>query len=271
TAPAVAPPPRLRFSLGPELEPLIQRAKRHLDSLAADVDLYCFSHPGVTGGSRPLDPQALLQVALQVAYYRLHGCLCASCQPTTLDPLLPGVSDLLRPPGALCLALAKALGDPTEEPEQQLRLLEAALEAQGRSFREVLAGEGPERHLQRLRQVALGGGEPLPRLFLEPAVTRSTHFRLCSVQVHSREPHWLLRGPLVPDGYGVGVIHVNPPLDPSSSSPGPSPPPELGRGELRVAVTSFSCCRETEAAALGGKLREVLQELGGLLQGYQTP
>lgn len=65
----------------------------------------------------------------------------------------------------------------------------------------MLAGRGPERHLQRLRQAALAGGEPLPRLFLDPAYARATHFRLCTLQVPpgnpSRTPPGNLPGPSV--------------------------------------------------------------------------
>lgn len=119
-------------------------------SLAADVDIHCFSHEGFGAGGG-LRPEALVQVALQVAFYRYgggtgpggagvprgggawgvqgggrvacggprpcpppraHGSLCASCEPTALRHVLPGCSDLLRPPGPPCLALAHALDDP---------------------------------------------------------------------------------------------------------------------------------------------------------------
>lgn len=78
------------------------------------------------------------------------------------------------------------------------------------------------------------------------------------MQVRSREGSWLLRGPLVPDGYGVGVGHVAPrdPRDPSPNS-----------GGLRVTVTAFSCCSETGAAHLGGAIRGVFDHLGALLRG----
>ncbi|NWU88385.1 CPT2 palmitoyltransferase, partial [Onychorhynchus coronatus] len=54
--------------------------------------------------------------------------------------------------------------------------------------RQVLAGRGPERHLQGLRQVALAAGEPLPEIFLDPAYVQATHFRLCTLQVTPRDP-----------------------------------------------------------------------------------
>lgn len=81
------------------------------------------------------------------------------------------------------------------------------------------------------------------------------------LQVRSRESCWLLRGPLVPDGYGVGVAHGDP--------PDPRAPP--GGGELRVAVAAFACCHETDPAVLGGHLRDVLDRLGGLLRCHTPP
>ncbi|KAM9591973.1 carnitine O-acetyltransferase-like isoform 2-T2 [Morphnus guianensis] len=214
-------PQRLRFSLGPETAPEVERAKRHLD--------------------------------------RAHGSLCASCEPTSLRHVLPGCTDLLRPPGPPCLALARALDDPHAEPELQLALLREAVEAQSRRTQEVLAGQGAERHLQGLRQAAIAAGEPLPEIFMDPAYALATHFRLCTVQVRSREGCWLLRGPLVPDGYGVGVGHIAP--------PDPHDPP----GGLRVAVTAFACCHQTEAARLGAALQGALDSLGGLLRRHGPP
>ncbi|NXF14253.1 CACP acetyltransferase, partial [Smithornis capensis] len=175
-------PQRLRFSIGPEIGPEVERAKRHLDSLAADVDVHCFSHEGFGAGAG-LQPEALVQVALQVAFYRAHGSLCATCEPTSLRGVLPGCTDLLRPPGPPCLALAQALEDPDAQPELQMALLREAVEAQNSRTREVLAGQGPERHLQGLRQAAIAAGEPLPEIFLDPAYAQATHFRLCTLQV----------------------------------------------------------------------------------------
>ncbi|XP_068855674.1 carnitine O-acetyltransferase-like, partial [Aphelocoma coerulescens] len=128
-APPLPPPQRLRFSLGPEVAPELERAKRHLDSLAADVDVHCLEHEGF-GAAAGLRPEALVQVALQVAFYRAHGSLCATCEPLSLRRVLPGCTDLLRPPGPPCLALARALDDPDAQPELLLALLREAVEAQ---------------------------------------------------------------------------------------------------------------------------------------------
>ncbi|NXL80360.1 CACP acetyltransferase, partial [Leptocoma aspasia] len=190
---------------------------------------------------------------------RAHGSLCATCEPLSLRQVLPGCTDLLRPPGPPCLALARALDDPDAQPELLLALLREAVEAQESRTQEVLSGQGAERHLQGLRQAALAAGEPLPEIFLDPAYAQVTHFRLCTLQVRSREGSWLLRGPLVPDGYGVGVGHLSP--SPSHLSPSSS------FGGLRVAVTAFTCCSHTQAAHLGAAIRGVFDRLGALLRG----
>ncbi|NXR22013.1 CACP acetyltransferase, partial [Cinclus mexicanus] len=246
-------------SVGPEIAPEVERAKRHLDSLAADVEVHCFEHDGFGEGAGPRC-EAVVQVALQVAFYRAHGSLCATCEPLSLRQVLPGCTDLLRPPGPPCLALARALDDPDAQPELLLVLLREAVEAQESHAQEVLSGRGPERHLQRLREAALEAREPLPEIFLDPGYAQATHFRLCTLQVRSREGSWLLRGPLVPDGYGVGVGHVSPAqVNPKDPSP--------NRGGLRVAVTAFTCCSSTDPAHLGGAISGVFDRLGALLRG----
>ncbi|XP_005062938.1 PREDICTED: carnitine O-acetyltransferase-like [Ficedula albicollis] len=119
---------------------------------------------------------------------RAHGSLCATCEPLSLRQVLPGCTDLLRPPGPPCLALARALDDPDAQPELLLALLREAVEAQERRTQEVLSGRGPERHLQRLREAALQAGEPLPEIFLDPGYAQATHFRLCTLQVTPDPP-----------------------------------------------------------------------------------
>lgn len=255
--PALPPPQHLRFSLSPEIEPEVRRAKRHLDSLAADVEVHCFTHEGF-GDVEPAQAEALVQVALQVAFYRVHGTLSACAEAPPLRPRPLPHPHLVLPPGPLCLRLARALQRPGTKPQALLSLLGAAAAAQRQRADEVAAGQGAERHLRALGLAAVGLGEPLPELFRDPGYARATHFRLCTLQVHSREPCWPLRGPLVPDGYGVGVGHSPPPGTPPGTPPGP----------LRVTVTAFACCGQTGAALLGGALRGALDTLGGLLRRY---
>ncbi|XP_066842778.1 carnitine O-acetyltransferase-like [Anser cygnoides] len=228
--PALPPPQRLRFSLSPEIEPEVRRAKRHLDSLAADVEVHCFTHEGF-GEAGPAQAEALLQVALQVAFYRVHGTLSACAEAPPLRPRPLPHPHLVLPPGLLCLRLARALQRPGTKPQALLSLLGAAAAAQRQRADEVAAGQGAERHLRALGLAAVGLGEPLPELFRDPGYARATHFRLCTLQVHSREACWPLRGPLVPDGYGVGVGHSPPPRRPPGDPPRP---PARHRHRLRL-------------------------------------
>lgn len=210
---SVPRPQRLRFCVGPEMGPEVQRARRHLDSLAADVELHCFSHEGFGPGGAARE-EALLHVALQVAFFRLHGSVSACAEAPPLRPRPLPRPALVLPPGPRCRALAKALQEPTAKPEVLRALLWEAVEAQQQRMEEVAAGQGAERHLRALGLTAVAGGEPLPELFRDLGYARATHFRLCTLQVRSARGCLPLRGPLVPDGYGIGVGHT-----PSTSGP----------------------------------------------------
>ncbi|TRZ04605.1 hypothetical protein HGM15179_022502, partial [Zosterops borbonicus] len=166
------PPQRLRFSVGPEISPEVERAKRHLDSLAADVELHCFSHEGFGPGAGPR-PEALVQVALQVAFYRWDFIGELTWAHLDLVGIIAGEG--MAPPG--CPKVCPGVTQVCPQPEELLALLREAVQAQ-----DSRTQEGAERHLQGLRQAALAAGEPLPEIFLDPAYAQATHFRLCTLQ-----------------------------------------------------------------------------------------
>ncbi|NXQ32861.1 CACP acetyltransferase, partial [Alaudala cheleensis] len=235
----------------------------HAPSLAADVELFCFTYEGFAEGAGPR-AEALVQVALQVAFYRAHGSLCATCEPLSLRRVLPGCTDLLRPPGPPCLALARALDDPDAQPQNHLGSLKIHLGTPKPHLGTPKYTWGPPKltwgapkstwesqNSPGNSQTCGGVSGTFPGLTCRPPVP----------QVRSREGTWLLRGPLVPDGYGVGVGHLAPP--PSTCPRDPSP----SSGGLRVAVTAFTCCSDTGAAHLGGAIRGVFDRLGALLRG----
>ncbi|KAF1555870.1 hypothetical protein FQV10_0007673, partial [Eudyptes schlegeli] len=228
TSPPLPPPQRLRFSLGPETAPEVERAKRHLDRWGSRGGAGSW---GSRGGSWGVNGA--------------HGSLCASCEPTSLRHVLPGCTDLLRPPGPPCLALARALDDPQAQ-------------VGGASWPRGGGGGGTSCPGSEMGVGLPATGVKWGRDFL-PRVPGAQRHAVPPPQVRSREGCWLLRGPLVPDGYGVGVGHVAP--------PDPRDPP----GGLRVAVTAFACCRQTEAARLGAALRGALDSLGGLLRRHGPP
>ncbi|XP_015705935.1 uncharacterized protein LOC107307009 [Coturnix japonica] len=160
------------------------------------------------GRGGPIGRRPLMHVALQVAFYRLHGSVSACAEAPPLRPRPLPHPTLVLPPGPRCRTLAKAMEEPNIEPEVLRELLWEAVEAQQQRMEEVAAGQGAERHLRALGLTAVAGGEPLPELFRDLGYAKATHFRLCTLQVRSARGCLPIKGPLVPDGYGIGVGHA---------------------------------------------------------------
>ncbi|KAH1182821.1 carnitine O-acetyltransferase-like isoform X1 [Mauremys mutica] len=241
-------PPKLYFYITPEIKWDIERAKRNLDILITDLDISCFTYRGFGQGLPKrwgLRPDSLFQVALQLAYFRTHGSLCATSEVVSLRRFHLGRTDAVRPAAPPVLRLARAMDAPHGQDEETLALLQAAVESQSARTEQVLAGQGIDRHLLGLKLAAIGDGQRLPGIFMDTAYAIATHCRLLTGQVASRSDCLMVYGPQVPDGYGVCYN----PLD----------------AHVNFAITAFNCCRETHAQRLAHTLQRVLDQLARLL------
>ncbi|CAM4564521.1 unnamed protein product [Lepidochelys kempii] len=243
-------PPKLYFYITPEIQWDIERAKQNLDILITDLDISCFTYRGFGQGLPKrwgLRPDSLFQVALQLAYYRTHGSLCATSEVVSLRRFHQGRTDAVRPaapPGA-----APGTGHGRAPRPGRGDAVPAAGGrgiSEARRTEQVLAGQGIDRHLLGLKLAAIGGrAQRLPGIFMDTAYAIATHCRLLTGQVSSRSDCLMVYGPQVPDGYGVCYN----PLD----------------AHVNFAITAFNCCHETHARRLARALHRVLDQLARLL------
>ncbi|XP_074873737.1 carnitine O-acetyltransferase-like isoform X2 [Carettochelys insculpta] len=243
-------PPKLYFYITPEIKWDIERAKQNLDILITDLDISCFTFRGFGRGLPKrwgLRPDSVFQVALQLAYYRTHGSLCATYEVASLRRFHLGRTDVVRPAAPPVLRLARAMDEPQSQDEEMLALLQAAVDSQSARTEQVLAGQGIDRHLLGLKLEAIGDGQRVPDIFMDTSYAIATHCRLLTGQVASRADCLMVYGPQVPDGYGVCYN----PLD----------------SHVNFAITAFNCCHETHAQRLAHALQGVLDRLARLLGG----
>uniref|UniRef100_A0A674K108 Carnitine O-acetyltransferase-like n=1 Tax=Terrapene triunguis TaxID=2587831 RepID=A0A674K108_9SAUR len=236
-------PPKLYFYITPEIQWDIERAKQNLDILITDLDISCFTYRGFGQGLPKrwgLRPDSLFQVALQLAYYRTHGSLCATSEVVSLRRFHLGRTDAVRPAAPPVLRLARAM----DMPHGQVTPPRAP-PAPHRQVTPPRAPPGIDRHLLGLKLAAIGDGQRLPGIFMDTAYAIATHCRLLTGQVASRSDCLMIYGPQVPDGYGVCYN----PLD----------------AHVNFAITAFNCCRETHAQRLARTLQQVLDQLARLL------
>ncbi|CAM5072306.1 unnamed protein product [Eretmochelys imbricata] len=242
-------PPKLYFYITPEIQWDIERAKQNLDILITDLDISCFTYRGFGQGLPKrwgLRPDSLFQVALQLAYYRTHGSLCATSEVVSPAALPPGPgTDAVRPAAPPVLGLARAMDTPHGQDEETLSLLQAAVESQSARTRTGAGRAGHRPAPAGLKLAAIGDGQRLPGIFMDTAYAIATHCRLLTGQVSSRSDCLMVYGPQVPDGYGVCYN----PLD----------------AHVNFAITAFNCCHETHARRLARALHRVLDQLARLL------
>ncbi|KAJ8366304.1 hypothetical protein AAFF_G00362980 [Aldrovandia affinis] len=242
-------PKKLYFYIDPEIKRDIEHAKQNLDILINDLDLRCFTFWRF-GKEFPkqinLSPNSFIQVALQLAYYRVHGEVCASCDSASLRTFRGGRTDVIRSPTNQALQFVRAFDDPSVTREAKLDLLRQAVDAHSALTEQALQGQAIDRHLLGLKLQAIEEGLSVPRVFMDTAYGLATHWKLRTGQVPSNTDSVMCFGPLVPDGYAVCY----------------NPQPD----HVHFSITAFNCCEETDAETLALTLDSALCHLQELLQ-----
>ncbi|KAM9414981.1 carnitine O-acetyltransferase b [Salvelinus alpinus] len=242
-------PKKLYFNIDREIKRDIEHAKQNLDILINDLDIRCFNFQKF-GKELPkqhnLSPNSFIQVALQLAYYKVHNEVCASCDIASQRMFRGGRTDYIRSPTNQMLKFVLTFDDPSISREAKLELLREAIETYVTLTDQALKGQSIDRHLLGLKLQAIEEGLSVPRLFMDTAYGLATHWKLRTGQVPANTDSVMCFGPLVPDGYAVCY---NPQSD-----------------HVHFSVTAFNCCEETQAETLAATLHSTLCQLQELLQ-----
>ncbi|KAG8548063.1 hypothetical protein GDO81_026807 [Engystomops pustulosus] len=244
----LAPPRKLYFNFPAEIKQHIEDAKQNLDILVNDLDICCFSFPDF-GKKFPqqhnMRPGAFLQLCLVLAYYRLHGSMCATIEVVSLRRYHRGRSDVVRCSSPEALEFIQAADDPNKLAEEKFFLLVRAVESQEAATEQVLQGQSVDGALLALKMLCITSGMALPSFFMDASYAVSSHSKLFTGQVSSPVDCVMCYGPLVPDGYSVCFA--------------PS------QDRITVCVSAFDCCEETDAQRLSDSLQEALRDVHALI------
>uniref|UniRef100_A0A3Q3WW76 Choline/carnitine acyltransferase domain-containing protein n=1 Tax=Mola mola TaxID=94237 RepID=A0A3Q3WW76_MOLML len=242
-------PKKLYFHIDREIKRDIEHAKQNLDILINDLDVNVFNFKRF-GKDLPkqhkLSPHSFIQVALQLAYYRVHNEVCAACDIISQRMFRGGRTEYIRSPTNQTLKFILAFDDPSVSREAKLQLFKEAVDAYAALTAQALKGHGIERHLLALKLQAIEEGRSIPKIFMDTAYGVATHWKLRTGQVPANTDSVMCFGPLVPDGY---AICYNPQAD-----------------HVHFSITAFNCCEETHAETLAVTLKDTLCQLQELLQ-----
>ncbi|KAI0775213.1 acyltransferase ChoActase/COT/CPT [Trametes elegans] len=153
-----------------------QRAKGLVDD--SDTDEAVYTNYGVDWikSEARLSPDAYIQMALQLAWYRTRGEFTATYETVLTRLFKHGRTETIRVLTADSRAWVLAMMDPQSSNENRLALLRRAVQTHSQLTREAATGRGIDRHLLGLR-LMLSPGESHP-LFEDELFTRSQTWKL---------------------------------------------------------------------------------------------
>ncbi|KAJ3055582.1 Carnitine O-acetyltransferase mitochondrial [Rhizoclosmatium hyalinum] len=151
-------------------------------------------------------PDAFVQMAIQLAYYKVYGKSAATYEAAQTKKFQWGRTETGRSLSSESLRFVQVMQDPGVGLERKAKLGRRAMKAQSQYLAEACDGKGVDRHLLGLRlvQTETEKQQGLGGLFLDPAYSKSTHWKLSTSQISSEWFNGLGFGQVVNDGYGIG-------------------------------------------------------------------
>ncbi|XP_059386301.1 choline O-acetyltransferase-like [Carassius carassius] len=206
TASELPHPRRLLWKCSPQIQYILASAADHLHRLVRNLDMNVFTF-SVYGKEfikqQKMSPDAFIQLALQLAFYRCHRRLVSTYESASLRRFRQGRVDNIRSSTPEALAFVKAMTDRGTSAQDKMEKLRAAVDAQSKITVLAVTGMGTDNHLLGLREIAKEMKMETPDIFCDETYHISTHFILSTSQVPTAEEMFCCYGPVVPDGYGV--------------------------------------------------------------------
>lgn len=198
-------PEKLRFRLSDETMQHIAEAELDLENLVNDLEMSCFSFELFGKDfikSQKMSPDSFIQIAIQLAYYKIHNEIAATYESATSRKYLNGRTETIRSASMEALDFCKIMADNSASVSAKSAALRNAIDAHKKYVTQAVNGMGIDRLLLGLKKIALECGMNVPDIFLDTGYTTSSHFKLSTSQVPSKVDAFMCYGPLVPDGYG---------------------------------------------------------------------
>jgi len=188
------------------LQDMINNAKSKFVTLVNDHDLHVetFRGYGSTFMKRVVQcsPDAYVQMAIQLATFRLFGKQVATYESTQVRPFLHGRTETTRSVSKQSAAFVNAMAHPQQgcSIETKQVLLRDAMQQHVAYLKNASQGQGVDRHFFGL-QMLLQPQEESPRLFEHALFHRSKRWRVSTSTLPGVTPGF---GPVVWDGVGIG-------------------------------------------------------------------
>ena len=195
----------------------LRTAKRDFADLVTNNSLHVQSFHGYGSSfikQAGYSPDAFVQIAMQLATYRLWGEQAGTYEATQVRPFLHGRTETTRSVSLESEAFVRRLGQKPALDEhdasvrkEKLQLLQEAVMAHVKYIGQAAQAQGVDRHFFGL-SLLVQDGDRAPDLFADPVFVRSKRWRVSTSHLtHPKFDGWGY-GQVVPDGVGLAYsIH----------------------------------------------------------------
>lgn len=241
----------------------IQEAHLSAQQLLNDVDLRIFVHDVYGKGFMKkcrLSPDAYLQMALQLAYYRDAGKFSLTYEASMTRLFREGRTETVRPCTIESAAWVKAMEDPKFTAEERIKLLNKACDRHQLGYQDAMCGKGIDRHLFCLYVVSkyLELDSPfLKEVLSEPwrlSTSQTPHGQTSKMDL-KKHPNCISAGggfgPVADDGYGVSYIVA-------------------GEDLIFFHISSKKACGSTSSERFAQQIARALGDLKHLFEQYKS-
>ena len=250
-APPAAPPPDaarpipLFWEIDGALQAQVDAAAAAYDAHVGRLDVAAFATSDGGGmawaKAHGVGLDALFQLALQLAYWRLVGKLDSVYEACSTQAFVHGRTEVVRSATAPSRALVEALGGGGAAPPaaEAGRLLREALAAHREVVRDCQAGRGHERHLLALSDVARRRGVELP-IFGDGGWKRLSTSVISTSGLRSPHVASFVCGPVCAHGVGHSYLLRPDGVDLTVTSwRGTGPPADAMAREVKAALAEL--------------------------------
>ncbi|KAI9206459.1 acyltransferase ChoActase/COT/CPT [Polychytrium aggregatum] len=212
-------PHRLRWSVDQRVEDAIHLAQEEVDGIISNSDVRVMEFAGFGSTfikqKAKVSPDAYMQMALQLAFYRMHGRLPAVYETASVRRFIHGRTETCRSLSSESAAFVRSFDQTTVPGNVKVGLLRKACSAHVAYLSTASKAHGCDRHMLGLKMCINSPGEaPLNpesvRILTDPLYAQSSHWQLSTSGLFSNVT--LLAtgfGAVAPDGYGLNYI-INP-------------------------------------------------------------
>ncbi|KAM6898211.1 choline O-acetyltransferase b [Lycodopsis pacificus] len=208
TARELPPPRRLLWKCNPHIQGLLAASGDRLQKLVNNLDMDVFKF-NVYGKEfikkQKMSPDAFIQVALQLAFYKCNRRLVATYESASIRRFQQGRVDNIRSATLEALAFVMSMTDEraTFSDLEKMRRLIDAINAQTNYTIKAITGLAIDNHLLGLLRIAKELNMEKPEIFCDETYLASNQFILSTSQVPTTVEMFCCYGPVLPNGYGA--------------------------------------------------------------------